>query len=307
MKLTRREFSAMAGALGAALAYPSAAGARARWKEKRSAYPQGVASGDPDANSVILWTRREPEAGAKTYRLSVEVASDPEFRKIAARGSATVDAGTDWTARFLAAGLKPSREYWYRFTDDSGYGSRVGRTLTAPSENDSRPFTFAFVSCQDPTQGALNAYRKMIFEDERRPPEERLGFVLHLGDFFYELVWYPEESKDGKERGRRLRDLVRYPDGEKVQNFHVPTTLADYRTAYRGYLTDPDLQDARARWPFVAIWDNHEFSWQGWQSIQKAGGPERPGQRIKVAANQAWFECLPARVAPPSGSLERTA
>lgn len=32
---------------------------------------------------------------------------------------------------------------------------------------------------------------------------------------------------------------------------------------------------------------------------------ERPGQSIKVAANQAWFEYLPARVAPPSGTLER--
>ena len=61
MKLTRREFSAMAGALGAALAYPSSTAAKARWSENRNAYPQGVGSGDPDANSVILWTRRAPE------------------------------------------------------------------------------------------------------------------------------------------------------------------------------------------------------------------------------------------------------
>jgi alkaline phosphatase D len=53
------------------------------------------------------------------------------------------------------------------------------------------------------------------------------------------------------------------------------------------------------------MWDNHEFSWQGWQSIVKAGAFEQPGQSVKVAANQAWFEYLPARVAPPSGSLER--
>ena len=303
MKLTRREFSALAASFGAALAYPSRAAGRTRWREKRDAYPQGVASGDPDANSVILWTRREPGSGASAYRLSVEVATDPQFRKIVARGDASVDADTDWTARFLAAGLKPAREYWYRFTDESGAGSRIGRTLTAPAENDDRPFSFAFVSCQDPTQGALNAYRKMIFEDERRAPEERLGFVLHLGDFFYELVWYPEESKDGKERGRRLRDLVRYPDGEKVQNFHIPATLADYRTAYRAYLTDPDLQDARARWPFVPVWDNHEFSWQGWQSQQVFGGEVRPAQDKKVFANQAWFEYQPARVVQPGGLL----
>jgi alkaline phosphatase D len=65
------------------------------------------------------------------------------------------------------------------------------------------------------------------------------------------------------------------------------------------------LQDARARWPFVAMWDNHEFSWQGWQSIQKAV-KERPGQSIKVAANQAWWEYLPSRCKKVSGpSLEQ--
>ncbi|MEA2207083.1 MAG: alkaline phosphatase, partial [Blastocatellia bacterium] len=82
-----------------------------------------------------------------------------------------------------------------------------------------------------------------------------------------------------------------------------PLTVDGYRAVYKGYLADPDLQDARARWPFVAIWDNHEFSWQGRQSIVQAGGAPQPGQTVKVAANQAWFEYVPARVSPPSGSL----
>jgi alkaline phosphatase D len=86
---------------------------------------------------------------------------------------------------------------------------------------------------------------------------------------------------------------------------HFPLDVEGYRAVYRGYLRDPDLQDARARWPFVPIWDNHEFSWQGWQSIQKAGPQARPGQTIKVAANQAWFEYLPSRAVKASGpSLE---
>ena len=69
-----------------------------------------------------------------------------------------------------------------------------------------------------------------------------------------------------------IYEVARIPDGGKAGNFHFPLTLDGYRAVYKGYLADPDLQDARARWPFVAIWDNHEFSWQGWQSIQKAGG-----------------------------------
>jgi alkaline phosphatase D len=259
-----------------------------------------VASGDPHPDSVLLWTRRPPSEKGPAKRLTVEIASDAQFRRIVTRADAPLSAANDWTWRVLAAGLEPSRVYWYRFTDEHGFGSRVGRTITAPSASDERPVAFAFVSCQNVTQGACNAYRRMIWEDERnekRAAQDRLGFVLHLGDFVYELVWYPEDRPQGM-YDRRLRDIVRYPHGEKIHDFHVPTTVADYRALYRGYLLDPDLQDARARWPFVYIWDNHEFSWKCWQSQQDFDGV-RPAQTRKVAANQAWFEYQPARVVAP--------
>ena len=299
--LSRRAFAAQAAALGAALAFggTSAQAGPAARTERRDLYPQGVASGDPRADSVILWTRRAPDAGAASHRLTVEVASDPKFARRVARGTVKVTAATDWTCRFLAAGLKPAGEYWYRFIDEAGNSSRVGRTLTAPADNDDRPTKFAFVSCQDVTQGAMNAYRRMLYEDARRPRAEQLGFVLHLGDFIYELVWYRDERPNGMERGRRLRDVVRYPHGEKVGTFNIPTDLDDYRTAYRGYLSDPDLQDARAQWPFVPVWDNHEFNWRSYQSQQIVGGEIRPAQKLKVAASQAWYEYQPARVRKP--------
>src|SRR5205823_3302260 len=133
--------------------------------------------------------------------------------------------------------------------------------------------------------------------------QDRLGFVLHLGDFIYELVWYPEDKSTYYDR--RVRDIVRYAHGEKIQDFHIPTTLEDYRSVYRAYLHDPDLQDARARWPFVPMWDNHEYSWQGWQGMQVFDGKTRPAQTLKVVANQVFFEYQPARMARPSStSLE---
>src|SRR5262245_22634219 len=298
MKLDRRDFLAQATALGVALAFGHATARQRRGPlaERRDLYPQGVASGDPAPDSVILWTRREPDRDVANHRLAVEVADDPAFSHIAAAGEAEVTAQTDWTCRFLAAGLKPRREYWYRFVDESGCASRVGRTLTAPADSDDTPTRFAFVSCQDVTQGACNAYRRMIHEDLRRPRAEQLGFVLHLGDFIYEVVWYPQDSPGGIKRGRRLRDVVRYPHSEKMRDFHLPTDLDDYRTSYRSYLLDPDLQEARARWPFVPVWDNHEFSWRGYQSQQYFDNKPRPAQRVKLAASQAWYEYQPARV-----------
>ncbi len=303
MTLSRREFVQGAAAIGATLAFTGPARAsRATWRERRDIFPEGVASGDPDHQSVILWTRRPFEKGEREV-LTVEVAEDEAFRHVVATAPAPVSRAADWTSRVLVAGLKPASTYWYRFTDADGNGSRVGRTITAPDPADGRAVNFTFVSCQSVNDGTLNAYRRMIYEDERAAPADQLHFVLHLGDFIYEIVWYPEDLKTRYDR--TVYEVCRIPDAEKVGNLHVPLTVDGYRAVYRGYLHNPDLQDARARWPFVPIWDNHEFSWQGWQSIVKGGGYERPGQTVKVAANQAWFEYMPAHVTRPhSASLE---
>ena len=163
MKLNRREFVQLAAAMGASLAWGGSARASTTgWHERRDRYPEGVASGDPDPSSVILWTRRPFESGGRRV-LTVEVAEDDAFRRVVAKASAPVSAESDWTTRVLVGHLKPARVYWYRFTDGEGNGSRVGRTITAPLANDPRPVNFAFVSCQSVNEGKLNGYRRMIF------------------------------------------------------------------------------------------------------------------------------------------------
>src|SRR3954471_15375595 len=120
MTSSRREFVQLAAAMGAALAW----GGRARasvtnWRERRGLYPEGVASGDPDPSSVILWTRRPFEAGVRRV-LTVEVAEDDAFRRVVATASTPVSAESDWTTRVLVGHLEPARVYWYRFTDGEG-------------------------------------------------------------------------------------------------------------------------------------------------------------------------------------------
>ena len=306
-RVTRREFLQQAAALGASVLWATPVRTRSRsgWTERRDLYPEGVASGDPGPESVVLWTRRPGLPNATgPVPLLVEVADDPGFRRVVATARAAARPEYDWTVRVLVGGLAPARAYWYRFADAAGpargAGSRVGRTLTAPADDDPRPVRFAFVSCQDVTLGACNAYRRMLYEDARAAPADRLGFVLHLGDFVYEVVQYPDEVP--RRYDRTVRDVFRYPRGEKIRDFHVAADLGDYRALYRAYLADPDLQEARARWPFVPMWDNHEFSWNGWQGLQNFGAGNVPAQTRKVAANQAWWEYQPARVAVPGGA-----
>ncbi|MGI4792992.1 MAG: alkaline phosphatase D family protein, partial [Janthinobacterium lividum] len=300
--LKRRELLSLAIGLGATLAWSDGllAAAPIPWRERRDLYPQGVASGDPDHHSVLLWTRRPFPAGPPRL-LTTEVALDPSFRTVVAQAHAPVSAEADWTARVLVAGLLPRTTYWYRFADNDGNGSRIGRTITAPRPDDTRPVQFAFVSCNSVNEGAQNAFRRMIWEDEQAGEDRRLGFVLHLGDFIYEVVEYPDEVPH--RYSRTVYDLGRVPDARKVGNFHVPTNLAGYRHVYRAHLDDPDIQDARAHFPFVCIGDNHEFSWAGWQSFIKYPGTGiEPAQPLRVAANQAWWEYIPSRVCKASGA-----
>src|SRR5208283_31444 len=160
--ITRRAFLGMAAAIGATAAWGNPLGSRSRlaWRERRDLFPEGVASGDPDSSSVLLWTRRLPVGEKPVVKLNVEVAEDEAFTRIVATAVAPVSAASDWTCRVLVGGLKASRVYWYRFADSEGFGSRVGRTITAPEVDDARPVRFVFVSCQNANDGAQNATHK---------------------------------------------------------------------------------------------------------------------------------------------------
>jgi len=106
-RVTRRQFLATAAALGAA---PLWAGKKSRSspaatsRERRDLYPEGVASGDPQPDSVLLWTRRPYDTGARG-QLLVEVAKDDAFKHVIASTHAAVSAASDWTCRVLAGNL----------------------------------------------------------------------------------------------------------------------------------------------------------------------------------------------------------
>jgi alkaline phosphatase D len=239
--IDRRAFAKMALSMGATVAWGNsfATPSRIPWYERRELFPEGVASGDPDSNSVLLWTRYPQANRNSRVNLRVEVAEDSQFTRVISTSQAPVSAAADWTCRVLVGKLRAARVYWYRFADENGMGSRVGRTITAPDPADPRPVKFVFVSCQNTNQGAQNAYRRMIFEDEQAPENDRLGFVLHLGDFIYEIVWYPEDRPQGL-YDRRLRDIVRYPNGEKIQDVHIPTNIDDYVRRKNAARTNPE-------------------------------------------------------------------
>ena len=160
MRIDRREFLAGAAAMGAFGLWAGRARASAlRWREARNLYPEGVASGDPDPHSVILWTRR-PFADRESAEILAEVALDPDFRRVVATGKVRVLRDSDWTCRLLVGGLRPATVYWYRFPTRTAMevGSvarsrRRAKPTAAPSASPSSPATASTRAPRTPTGG----------------------------------------------------------------------------------------------------------------------------------------------------------
>jgi alkaline phosphatase D len=239
----------------------------------------GAASGDPHPTGVVIWTRlvANPLAadglgGMPNRALPVgwQVASDPAMTQIVASGTAQASPRLAHSVHVEVGGLRPGRPYFYRFSY-RGEESPVGRTITAPAlAAQPKELKFAFASCQDWQAGFYNAYRHMARED--------IDLVLHLGDYIYDLGI----PADGGARRRSVPEALR----------RDATTLAEYRLRYSLAKTDPDLQEAHRRFPFVCVWDDHEVEDDYGGSALKSGRSALPR---RAAAYQAYYENMPLR------------
>ena len=169
MTLSRREFIQTCGGDGrlARVGRQQPAHRATKWRERRDLYPEGVASGDPDPNSVILWTRRpfDERRPARADRRGRRGRGLPPGRRACTGAGFRGVRLDDARARRRPQAARTSTGIASP-TPTGTAAASAGRSPRRPP-NDPRPVNFAFVSCQDVNEGKLNAYRRMIFEDER--------------------------------------------------------------------------------------------------------------------------------------------
>jgi alkaline phosphatase D len=254
----------------------------------RGFFPQSVASGDPRPDAVVLWTRAvDPDHPGDDVTATLEVATDGGFSQIVARSEGlTASAAHDHVIKVKVIGLSARTTYHYRFRSSRAgqdVFSPVGRTRTAPMPEDLVTIKLAFASCQDFVGRYYNSWQALLDRNDD------LDFVIFLGDYIYEYAGGPS--------GRR----VAFSDGTGG----VATTLGQYRDIYRTFRSDPILQQVHERYPFVLIWDDHEFSNDCWGAhanyTDGAASEDEPDRRR--ASEQAFFEYLPIDVpgAPADG------
>lgn len=239
-------------------------------------FTHGVASGDPLADSVVLWTRF---VGAGEGRVGWEVAEDEAFARIAARGEGAARFSNDFCVKVEARGLEPGRTYFYRFLSASG-PSLIGRTRTAP-RGEAGSLTLALFSCSNYGFGYFHAYGHAA----RR---EDIDLVLHVGDYIYEV-----------QRGAYPSDEQLVP-GRLIEPVNETVTLADYYQRYATYHTDPDLLELRRLKPISVVWDDHEIANDAWRegAQQHQDYEGRYLDRI-AAASKAYFDWMPIRRPDP--------
>lgn len=277
--------------------YAIAATFRPASSNSRRAFRWGVASADPQPDALMVWTKLVPQRPESDEALIVQLARDANFATILFERKLRACARSDHSVRVLIAGLQPDTTYHYRFIASDGAVSRTGRTWTAPSPETARPVLIALASCQSYPASQYGAYRNLI--DRERRTGERPDFVLHLGDYVYgsekQLPLDPVTGLSGPDTGvasvpaSKGRAAQGRPLDPAAGLYDYDAALAATRALYDKYHLDRDLQDARALYPFVTIWDDHEFGNDVWQSFSGAGS--NPVGRM--AASQVWSEWVP--------------
>lgn len=280
MPFTRRTFFKGLATTASLAATPMMSGCAAAGDP----FLHGVASGDPLADRVILWTRITPAdlqgdalASPQTdSAIAYEwiMASDPELLNVVASGTGTTGPDRDFTVKEDPAGLAPGTTYYYRFSA-LGWHSPVGRTRTLPAGS-TEHLRIAFTSCSNWAYGYFNVYASIAARAD-------LDAVLHLGDYIYEYG-------NG------------HYDSDKVDRNHSPShdivSLQDYRMRHAQYKTDPDAQEMHRQHPVIAIWDDHEFADDAFSdgSVDHRDALHGAWQERRRVAMQAYFEWMPVRI-----------
>lgn len=193
----------------------------------------GVASGDPSASGVLIWTATEPNPQWHGVSAAWKVATDSLLTNVVQSGNATLDSNSGYTIKQEISQLQADTRYFYSFTVNNN-SSTTGITRTAPATG-SNGLNFALVSCSSLFSGYFNGYRQIA-------AMKNLHGLIHVGDYIYDFV-------DAQER-------VRIPQPEPADP--ADNSVEDWRNRHRLYLQDPDLREAKRMMPWIHTWDNHD-------------------------------------------------
>jgi len=243
---------------------------------KNGGFESGVASFDPSATGIIIWTRYSVETDAE---ITWEISKENSFSEILRRGQVKADATNDFTLAIDVQNIASNTKYYYRFYNaKTKEASVVGETLTLPAKTDNvNEVKMAVVSCSNFPAGLFNVYGAIA--------KSEADVVVHLGDYIYEYA----PGQYGTNPYTNELGRAHKPSKEIVN-------LADYRERYRQYRSDKNLQLLHQKKPFICVWDDHELADNAYRSGAENHQPDEGSfDTRKMAAFQAYSEYIPLK------------
>ena len=258
----------------------------------------GVASGDPEHNSVVLWTRLAPEPLAADghggmppdpVTVRYEVATDDGFHHVVHHGAVEATAELGHSVHAEVRGLRPGYEYFYRFKAGADT-SCVGRTRTTPVGHvDSLRFALREL----PALGRTASTRAHARDRRARTS-----------------IWSCSSATTSTRTGSAPRRMRRQRADALRTELHARSI--DYRSQYGLYKSDPDLQAAHAARPWIVDLGRPRGRRTTTRALIPIGRQRDRGVPARrAAAYQAYYEHMPlrrssCRPAPTCSSIARS-
>ena len=295
--MDRRRFLNTTSILGGAAAAPAWAMAQSApavitRDAMRPQMAHGIQSGDPTANSAVIWTRSDRPA-----RLWVEWATTSNFANATRVRGPHMLEDSDFTGRIDLTQLPAGQEIFYRVVLQDLHNERVLSEATAghlrlpaaPGARATRNVRFAWSGDTAGQGWGINeAWGGMKIYDAIR--QTNPDFFLHSGDTIY---------ADGP-----IEAQVKLPDGTMWNNIvteevsKVAETLNEYRGRYRYNLMDANIRRMGADVPQIWQWDDHEVA-NNYSDSKDFSGDKRYTEKnvplLVARATKSFLEYAPMR------------
>ena len=250
-------------------------------------FAHGIASGDPLADRVIIWTRVMPErvpspVGAVRWAVAV----DPDMRTVVASGVQVPRHEHDHTVKVDVTGLSPATTYYYRFALGAEH-SITGRTRTAPAPGSPTTHVrIAAMSCSSYWSSMWSGFDNLADRND-------IDLVIHLGDYIYD---FPDADE-------LVRSRVGFHDMTHPDNRDW-LTLDEVRRRYALWRSDPQFVRAHQQHPWLIVWDNHDLDPEYGVEVQTPGIDESMSTTTLADTTRAFYEWTPTRPVRADGSGE---
>ncbi|HLO87520.1 MAG TPA: alkaline phosphatase D family protein [Nostocaceae cyanobacterium] len=257
-------------------------------EKMRPAIPYGVASGDINGNSAVIWSRT-----SRPSKMIVEYATNESFRNSRRIVGPVATANTDFTARTYLNNLPKGQDIFYRVTfqdlaDNNIYSIPVtGHLRTAPAGRGKDIFFAWSGDTAGQGWGINQDWGGMkIYESIRRLNPD---FFIHSGDNIYADNPIASEVK--------LDDGSIWKNITTEEKSKVAETLKEFRGNYIYNLLDENVRRFNAQIPQLVQWDDHEVrnNWYPGQILDDQRYTVKDVNLLAQRAKQAFLEYTPVR------------